>query len=56
MRRIKIVENANETYSFAAIDQQTGEVPLRLADRTTLLALCDRLVHGSRLAQRSYLR
>lgn len=40
MRCVKIVEHPNETYSFAAIDQATGEVPLRLADRTALVVLC----------------
>jgi hypothetical protein len=29
MRRVQTVEKPNETYSFAAVDQQTGEVPLR---------------------------
>jgi hypothetical protein len=29
MRRVKIVEKPNETYSYAAVDQQTGEVLLR---------------------------
>jgi hypothetical protein len=43
MRCVKIVESPNKTYGFAAIDQQTGEVPLRLPDRTALLALCTRL-------------
>jgi hypothetical protein len=43
MRCVKIVEHPNETYSFAAIDQATGEVPLRLADRTALVVLCGRL-------------
>ena len=33
----------NETYSYAAVDQQTGEVPLRLSDRHALVALCQRL-------------
>src|SRR5437763_12131279 len=33
MRRVPIVEKPNETYSYAAVDQQTGDVPLRLSDR-----------------------
>jgi hypothetical protein len=51
MRVIRIIERPNETYAFAAVDQQTGEVPLRLADRDALVALCRRLgwtVHGER--------
>jgi hypothetical protein len=43
MRRVQIVEKLNETYSYAAVDQQTGEVPLRLSDRHALVALCHRL-------------
>ena len=43
MRHVKIIERPNETYPFAAIDQQTGEIPLRLAERGDLVALCDRL-------------
>ena len=43
MRRVKIVERPNETYPFAAIDQATGEVPLQLADRAALVAICGRL-------------
>jgi len=43
MRRVQIVEKPNETYSYAAVDQQTGEVPLRLSDRHALVALCQRL-------------
>jgi hypothetical protein len=43
MRCVKIVERPNETYPFAAIDQATGEVPLRLTDRAALVALCGRL-------------
>jgi hypothetical protein len=43
MRRVRIVEKLNETYSYAAVDQQTGEVPLRLSDRDALVALCQRL-------------
>jgi hypothetical protein len=30
MRHVNIIERLNETYSYATIDQQTGEVPLRL--------------------------
>ena len=43
MRRVLIVEKPNETYSYAAVDQQTGEVLLRLSDRHALVALCQRL-------------
>src|SRR6478609_9353019 len=43
MRRVQIVEKLNEAYSYAAVDQQTGEVPLRLSDRHALVALCQRL-------------
>jgi hypothetical protein len=43
MRCVKIIERPNETYPFAAIDQATGEVPLQLADRAALVALCGRL-------------
>ena len=43
MRRVRIVEKPNETYSYAAVDKQTGEVPLRLRDRHALVALCQRL-------------
>jgi hypothetical protein len=42
MRRVQIVEKPNETYSYAAVDQQTGEVLLRLRDRHALVALCER--------------
>jgi hypothetical protein len=43
MRFVKIIERPNETYGFAAIDLDTGEVPLRLSDRDALVALCRRL-------------
>jgi hypothetical protein len=43
MRRVKIIERAGEIYPYAAVDQQTGEVPLRLSDRAALVALCHRL-------------
>jgi len=43
MRHIKIVERLGETYSYAAVDQKTGEIPLRLPDRAALIALCGRL-------------
>jgi hypothetical protein len=43
MRRVKIIERPNETYTFAAIDQQTGEIPLQLTERGDLVALCGRL-------------
>jgi len=43
MRHIKIVERLGETYSYVAVDQRTGEIPLRLPDRATLIALCGRL-------------
>ena len=43
MRRVRIIERAGETYTYAAVDRETGEVPLQLADRTALVALCERL-------------
>jgi hypothetical protein len=43
MCRVLIVGKPNETYSYAAVDQQTGEVPLRLTDRHALVALCQRV-------------
>jgi hypothetical protein len=43
MRRVQIVEKPTETYSYAALDRQTGEVLLRLSDRHALIALCQRL-------------
>ena len=43
MRCVKIVEKLGETYSYAAVDQRTGETPLRLSDRFALIALCQRL-------------
>jgi len=43
MRRVQIVEKPNETYSYAAVDRQNGEVLLRLSDRHALVALCQRL-------------
>jgi hypothetical protein len=41
MRRVHIVEKLNETYSYTAVDQQTGEVPLRLSDRKAGVVACD---------------
>jgi hypothetical protein len=43
MRHISIVERLGDIYSFAAVDQATGEIPLKLPDRATLVALCVRL-------------
>ena len=43
MRRVRIIERAGETYTYAAVDRETGEVPLQLADRAALVALCERL-------------
>ena len=43
MRRVRIVERPGETYTYAAVDRETGEVPLQLADRAALIALCERL-------------
>ena len=43
MRGVKIIKRPNETYPFAALDQATGEIPLQLADRADLVALCGRL-------------
>ena len=43
MRRVRIIERAGEIYTYAAVDRETGEVPLQLADRAALIALCERL-------------
>jgi hypothetical protein len=43
VRRVKIVERANETYAFAATDTETGAILLRLSDRAALAELCHRL-------------
>jgi hypothetical protein len=43
MRRTKIIEIPSETYSYAAVDRQTGEIPLRLPERAALVELCHRL-------------
>jgi len=43
MRRVKIVETPSETYRYTAVDQETGEIPLRLPDRARLIALCAKL-------------
>jgi len=43
MRRVRIVDEPDKTYAYAAIDQRTGEIPLRHHDRTELIALCRRL-------------
>ena len=43
MRRVRIIERAGEIYTYAAVDRETGEVPLQLADRAALVALCERL-------------
>jgi hypothetical protein len=43
MRRVKIVDEPDKTYAYAAVDQRTGEIPLRHHDRTELIALCRRL-------------
>jgi hypothetical protein len=43
MRHVKIVERAGETYSYAAVDLQTGDVLLRLSDPGALADLCHRL-------------
>jgi hypothetical protein len=43
MRRVKIIDEPDNTYRYAAIDRQTGEIPLRHHDRTELIALCRRL-------------
>jgi hypothetical protein len=43
MRRVRIIDDPDKTYPYAAIDRQTGEIPLRHHDRTELMALCLRL-------------
>ena len=43
MRRVKIIDEPDNTYRYAAIDRQTGEIPLRHHDPTELIALCRRL-------------
>lgn len=43
MRRVRIIERTGETYIYAAVDRDTGEVPLQLTDRAALVALCGRL-------------
>jgi hypothetical protein len=43
MRCIKIITRANAVYRYAAVDQQTGDIPLQLSDRPALVALCQRL-------------
>ena len=43
MRRVRIIERPGEIYLYAALDQQTGEIPLRLSERAALVALCRRL-------------
>ena len=43
MRRVRIVDEPDKTYAYAAVDQRTGEIPLRHHDRTELIALCRRL-------------
>jgi len=43
MRSIRIIDEPNNTYAYAAVDRRTGEIPLRHHDRTELIALCRRL-------------
>ena len=43
LRRVRIIERTGETYTYAAVDRDTGEVPLQLTDRAALVALCRRL-------------
>jgi hypothetical protein len=43
MRSVKIIDEPDNTYPYAAIDRQTEEIPLRHHDRTELIALCRRL-------------
>ena len=52
MRRVRIVDEPDNTYAYAAIDRQTGEIPLRHHDRTELIALCRRLDGRSRRRSR----
>jgi hypothetical protein len=50
MRRVRITERAGETYTYAAVDRETGEVPLQLADRAALVALWGGAVHEAKRA------
>jgi len=43
MRRVKIIDQPENAYPYAAIDRKTGETPLRHHDRSELVALCRRL-------------
>jgi hypothetical protein len=43
MRCVKIVQQRNKTYPYAAVDQETGGVVLRHHDQVALIALCHRL-------------
>lgn len=43
MRRVKIVDRPDKFYSYAAVDLETGEIPLRLRDQAELVAICHRL-------------
>ena len=43
MRRVRIIDEPDNTYPYAAIDRRTGEIPLRHHDRMELIALCRRL-------------
>ena len=43
MRCVKIVQQPNKAYPYAAVDQQTGGVVLRHHDEVALIALCRRL-------------
>jgi hypothetical protein len=43
MRCVKIVQQPNKTYPYAAVDQQTGGVVLRHHDEVALIGLCRRL-------------
>ena len=40
MRRVRIIDEPDNTYPYAAIDRRTGEIPLRHHDRMELIALC----------------
>ena len=47
MRRVEIIKKPGETYGYAAVDLETGDIPLRLTDLATLIGLCRRLGSGA---------
>jgi hypothetical protein len=43
MRRVQIIEEPDKAYPYAAVDQKSGEIPLRHRDKGDLITLCLRL-------------